>query len=336
MSLFTELNERTIDEDIECARAQIESATAQNLGEIRQVFLGKKSKIAQLSAAMGKLDAEKKRQVGELLHRARTTITQMISAKQASIDEALLAQKLVKDKIDVSLPVGASLGARHPVMRTRMQMERFFMRAGFDLAHGPEIETDNYNFAALNIAENHPARAMHDTFYLDAKHLLRTHTSPIQVRAMANGAPLAVICAGRVYRCDSDQTHSPMFHQMEGLLINEHTHFGELRGLIFAFLQDFFGKSVQVRFRPSFFPFTEPSVEVDILSQNGRWLEVLGGGMVHPSVLDMAGIDSSRYRGFAFGLGIERFAMLKYGIDDLRLFFQNDAQFLAQFSGEWA
>jgi phenylalanyl-tRNA synthetase alpha chain len=212
------------------------------------------------------------------------------------------------------------------------RMQQFFVQAGFNVATGPEVESDYYNFEALNIPSHHPARAMHDTFYFDAHYLLRTHTSPVQIRTMEQSAPpIRIICPGRVYRNDSDQTHSPMFHQLEGLMVTESSTFAELKGLISEFLQAFFGKELTVRFRPSFFPFTEPSAEVDILDDNGKWLEVMGCGMVHPQVLTNCGIDSDKYTGFAFGMGIERFAMLYYGIDDLRLFFQNDVRFLQQF-----
>ena len=212
------------------------------------------------------------------------------------------------------------------------RMQQYFIQAGFNVATGPEVESDYYNFEALNIPSHHPARAMHDTFYFDAHYLLRTHTSPVQIRTMEkNEPPIRIICPGRVYRNDSDQTHSPMFHQLEGLMVTESSTFAELKGLISEFLEAFFAKELTVRFRPSFFPFTEPSAEVDILDDNGKWLEVMGCGMVHPQVLTNCGIDSEKYTGFAFGMGIERFAMLYYGIDDLRLFFQNDVRFLKQF-----
>ena len=213
------------------------------------------------------------------------------------------------------------------------RISQFFIQAGFSVAEGPEVEDDYHNFEALNIPSHHPARAMHDTFYFDVHHLLRTHTSSVQIRSMQAGQPpIRIICPGRVYRCDSDQTHSPMFHQIEGLLITEDTSFAELKGLIVQFLNVFFEKELKVRFRPSYFPFTEPSAEVDIMDERGRWLEVLGCGMVHPSVLKNCGIDPERYKGFAFGLGVERFAMLRYNVNDLRLFFQNDVRFLRQFA----
>lgn len=327
-----DLDTVVLDAYVDASLLAIQNADAKTFDAIKARF-GKKGELAKLSAQMGKLDAEQKKHFGELLHRARNAISDALAQKTQALDAQALMQKLSAERIDIGLEI-PSKGAIHPVMLVQRQMEDFFIRQGFGVANGPEIEDDLHNFSALNIADNHPARAMHDTFYIDPVHLLRTHTSPVQVRTMRQSAPpIAVVCAGRVYRCDSDQTHSPMFHQMEGLWVGEHTDFASLRGLMFAFLQDFFGKDVKVRFRPSFFPFTEPSAEVDILSHNGRWLEVLGCGMVHPNVLDMAGIDSKRYQGFAFGMGIERMAMLKFGIDDLRLFFQNDVRFLAQFGG---
>jgi len=213
------------------------------------------------------------------------------------------------------------------------RIEAFFTRIGYSIAEGPEIEDDYHNFEALNIPSHHPARAMHDTFYFDAHHLLRTHTSPVQVRVMeAQQPPIRIICPGRVYRCDYDQTHSPMFHQVEGLIIDKGISFADLKGTLEQFLREFFEEDVKVRFRPSYFPFTEPSIEVDIDRGDGKWLEVLGCGMVHPKVLEMSGIDSEVYTGFAFGMGVERFAMLRYGVDDLRLFFENDLRFLGQFN----
>jgi phenylalanyl-tRNA synthetase alpha chain len=220
----------------------------------------------------------------------------------------------------------------HPVTRTLERIEAFFGRIGYSVAEGPEIEDDYHNFEALNIPAHHPARAMHDTFYFDAHTLLRTHTSPVQVRTMeAQQPPLRIICPGRVYRCDYDQTHSPMFHQVEGLLVDRNITFADLKGTLEQFLREFFEEDVKVRFRPSYFPFTEPSIEVDIDRGDGKWLEVLGCGMVHPKVFAYSGIDAERFTGFAFGMGVERLAMLRYGVDDLRLFFENDLRFLGQF-----
>lgn len=282
---------------------------------------------------LGSLDPEGKKTIGGQLHEVRTQINASLQQAQTDLDNKALQAKLASESIDITLPArGQQAGNLHPVTLTAERMQAFFRQAGFSVATGPEVESDYYNFEALNIPSHHPARAMHDTFYFDANYLLRTHTSSVQIRTMEKSEPpIRIICPGRVYRCDSDQTHSPMFHQMEGLMISKSSNFAELKGLIHEFLDAFFGKKMTVRFRPSFFPFTEPSAEVDILSDNGKWLEVLGCGMVHPQVLKNCGIDPNEYTGFAFGMGIERFAMLYYGIDDLRLFFQNDLRFLKQF-----
>lgn len=303
--------------------------------KVRQVFLGKKSPLAHLSKQMGALAVQDKKTLGDRLHLIRTQLTELIDETQRTQDAIRLQEALQASKVDVTLPARPRpRGSLHPVTLTTKKMTDFFHHLGFDIETGPEIESDFYNFEALNIPASHPARAMHDTFYFDATRLLRTHTSPVQIRAMQNArqdAPLAIICPGRVYRCDSDQTHSPMFHQMEGLFVAPSANFATLKSLILSFLRTFFQADVQVRFRPSFFPFTEPSAEVDILGQNGKWLEVMGCGMVHPNVLAHAGFDPNA-RAFAFGMGIERFAMLAYEVSDLRLFFQNDQRFLAQFS----
>ncbi len=303
------------------------------LNDLRVTLTGKKSPINALSKQMGKLTPDEKKQYGGWLHQVRTTIQNALTEQQSKLEELALQAKLASERIDVTLPArGRKRGQLHPVTMTTRRMQQFFVQAGFNVATGPEVEHDYYNFEALNIPSHHPARAMHDTFYFDAHYLLRTHTSPVQIRTMKDGEPpIRIICPGRVYRCDSDQTHSPMFHQMEGLMVSKSSNFAELKGLVNEFLQAFFGKELSVRFRPSFFPFTEPSAEVDILADNGKWLEVMGCGMVHPQVLENCGIDSNEYTGFAFGMGIERFAMLYYGIDDLRLFFQNDVRFLGQF-----
>ena len=306
---------------------------AQDLGQFRASVTGKKSALTNWSKQMGKLDAQQKKQVGGWLHAVRTRINEALSNRQTELETEALNAKLASETIDVTLPAkGQQKGQLHPVTMTARRMQQFFKQAGFNVATGPAVESDYYNFEALNIPAHHPARAMHDTFYFDAHYLLRTHTSPVQIRTMQAGKPpIRIICPGRVYRNDSDQTHSPMFHQLEGLMVTEKSTFAELKGLILAFLQAFFAKELEVRFRPSFFPFTEPSAEVDILSDSGKWLEVMGCGMVHPKVLQNCGIDSNEYTGFAFGMGIERFAMLYYGIEDLRLFFQNDVRFLRQF-----
>jgi phenylalanyl-tRNA synthetase alpha chain len=268
----------------------------------------------------------------------------LIGARKTELEYAAVEAQLAQETIDVTLPGrGQSTGGIHPVTRTIERMEDFFTEIDFDVVEGPEIESDYYNFEALNIPAHHPARAMHDTFYIDENTVLRTHTSPVQVRVMeSREPPLRVICPGRVYRCDSDLTHTPMFHQVEGLLIDEHSTFSDLKGLIEDFLRVFFEHELQVRFRPSYFPFTEPSAEVDIqcvncggkgcrvCSQTG-WLEIMGCGMVHPRVFEHSKIDTEKFSGFAFGMGVERLAMLRYGVNDLRLFFDNDLRFLEQF-----
>ncbi len=304
------------------------------LDQVRVQFTGKKSQLTEFSKALGKLDPEERKSQGAALHQVREAINGALTAKQAELQQAELNAKLASETIDISLPArGQQLGTIHPVTQVIERISQFFIQAGFSVAEGPEVEDDYHNFEALNIPSHHPARAMHDTFYFDVHHLLRTHTSSVQIRSMQAGQPpIRIICPGRVYRCDSDQTHSPMFHQIEGLLITEDTSFAELKGLIVQFLNVFFEKELKVRFRPSYFPFTEPSAEVDIMDERGRWLEVLGCGMVHPSVLKNCGIDPERYKGFAFGLGVERFAMLRYNVNDLRLFFQNDVRFLRQFT----
>ena len=271
-------------------------------------------------------------------------LQELIGERKTALDATAVKAKLEQESIDVTMPGRAkTIGGVHPVTQTIERMEDFFSAIGFDVVEGPEIEDDYHNFEALNIPAHHPARAMHDTFYVDEHTVLRTHTSPVQVRVMeSQEPPLRIICPGRVYRCDSDLTHTPMFHQVEGLLIDEHSSFSDLKGLIEDFLRVFFERDLEVRFRPSYFPFTEPSAEVDIqcvncggkgcrvCSQTG-WLEVMGCGMVHPKVFEAAGIDTEKYSGFAFGMGVERLAMLRYGVNDLRLFFDNDLRFLEQF-----
>ncbi|MEY2863732.1 MAG: hypothetical protein RLY58_1439 [Pseudomonadota bacterium] len=304
------------------------------LDQVRVQFTGKKSQLAEFSKSMGKLDPEARKTQGAALHQVREAINGALNARQAALQQAALDAQLAAETIDISLPArGQALGSIHPVTQVMERISGFFTRAGFSVERGPEVEDDYHNFEALNIPSHHPARAMHDTFYFDAHHLLRTHTSSVQIRTMEQqGLPIRIICPGRVYRCDSDQTHSPMFHQVEGLVIAKDASFAELKGLIVQFLTVFFEKELTVRFRPSYFPFTEPSAEVDIMDERGRWLEVLGCGMVHPNVLSSCGIDPNEYKGFAFGLGVERFAMLRYDVNDLRLFFQNDVRFLKQFA----
>jgi phenylalanyl-tRNA synthetase alpha chain len=316
------------------------------LDEVRVHYLGKKGLLTAQLKQLGALPADQRPAAGQEINRVKQQVQQQLDARRAALLSADLDRQLAGEKIDVTLPGrGQSHGGLHPVSLTLRRIEQLFRPLGFSVAEGPEIEDDHHNFGALNIPDHHPARAMHDTFYFDAHTLLRTHTSPVQVRVMEEHAPpLRVIAPGRVYRCDSDLTHTPMFNQVEGLVVDEHASFASLRGLIDDFLRAFFERSdLAVRFRPSYFPFTEPSAEVDIqcvicsgdgcrvCSQSG-WLEVLGCGMVHPSVFDNVGIDNERYTGFAFGMGVERLAMLRYGVNDLRLFFENDLAFLEQFN----
>jgi len=314
------------------------------LEQLRIDYLGKKGRITALLKGLGKLSAEERPKAGALVNVVKQELQELIGVRKATLDSAAVEAQLAAQTIDVTLPGrGQSTGGIHPVTRTMERMEDFFTAIGFDVVEGPEIEDDYHNFEALNIPAHHPARAMHDTFYVDEHTVLRTHTSPVQVRVMeSQEPPLRIICPGRVYRCDSDLTHTPMFHQVEGLLIDEHSSFADLKGLIEDFLRVFFERKLQVRFRPSYFPFTEPSAEVDIQCVNcggdgcrvcshTGWLEIMGCGMVHPKVFEYSNIDTEKYSGFAFGMGVERLAMLRYGVNDLRLFFDNDLRFLEQF-----
>lgn len=315
------------------------------LEELRVSYLGKKGALTGLLKNLGQLSAEDRPKAGAEINAVKQQLNEQLNARKASLQGAALAAQLAEEAIDVTLPGRrAETGSLHPITRTIQRMETFFSSMGFEVVEGPEIEDDYHNFEALNIPAHHPARAMHDTFYVDDTHVLRTHTSGVQVRTMeAQQPPIRVICPGRVYRCDSDLTHSPMFHQVEGLLIDETSNFGHLKGLLEDFLQAFFERDdLSVRLRPSYFPFTEPSAEVDIqcvkcsgagcrVCSHTGWIEVLGCGMVNPKVLEMSGIDPDKYRGFAFGMGVERLSMLRYGIGDLRLNFDNDLRFLAQF-----
>ena len=334
-------------EDIKAeAAAAIEAAAdVAALEELRVSYLGKKGALTGLLKGLGQLSAEERPKAGAEINAVKQVLNEQLNACKESLQSEALSAQLAAEAIDVTLPGRrAEAGALHPITRTIQRMETFFASMGFDVVEGPEIEDDYHNFEALNIPAHHPARAMHDTFYVDDTHVLRTHTSGVQVRTMeTQSPPIRVICPGRVYRCDSDLTHSPMFHQVEGLLIDETSNFGHLKGLLEDFLQAFFERDdLSVRLRPSYFPFTEPSAEVDIqcvkcsgegcrvCSYTG-WIEVLGCGMVNPKVLEMSGIDPDKYRGFAFGMGVERLSMLRYGIGDLRLNFDNDLRFLAQF-----
>jgi phenylalanyl-tRNA synthetase alpha chain len=303
------------------------------LDEVRVQYLGKKGVLTQQLKQLGSLPAEERPGAGQAINRAKQSLQEAIEARKAALRDLELEAKIASQSVDVTLPGrGVRSGGPHPVTRTMDRMEEIFRRAGFTVYSGPEIEDEFHNFEALNIPESHPARAMHDTFYFPSGHLLRTHTSPVQIRAMReDGVPIRMIAPGKVYRCDSDQTHTPMFHQVEGLVVDEGISFANLKAVLHGFLETFFERKVQLRFRPSYFPFTEPSAEVDVSWGEG-WLEVLGCGMVHPRVLEHVGVDTEKYTGYAFGMGVERLAMLRYGVNDLRLFFENDLRFLRQFS----
>ncbi len=310
----------------------------QALDQVRVDYLGKKGILTQQLKSLGNLSAEERPAAGQKINEAKQQVQEAINSRRDGLEKAALEKKLASESIDVTLPGrGQDLGGLHPVTRTLQRIEQFFSRAGYTVEQGPEIEDDYHNFEALNIPGHHPARAMHDTFYFNPGTLLRTHTSPVQVRTMEAGKPpFRMICPGRVYRCDSDMTHTPMFHQVEGLLVEEKVSFADLKSTVEEFLRVFFERDLKVRFRPSYFPFTEPSAEVDIewgREPDGsiKWLEVMGCGMVHPKVFEHCGIDADQYRGFAFGLGVERLAMLRYGVNDLRMFFENDLRFLRQF-----
>jgi phenylalanyl-tRNA synthetase alpha chain len=334
------------------AQAKEQASAAKDLSvldDVRVRYLGKKGELTLQLKRIGSLPAELRPDFGKWVNLAKNEVQEKITACKGQLEQENLNQKLAEECIDVTLP-GRSTGhgGQHPVSRTLQRLEDIFVSMGFAVEEGPEIEDDFHNFEALNIPPSHPARAMHDTFYLkdnnqQEKGVLRTHTSPVQVRFMENNEPpFRIIAPGRVYRCDSDVTHTPMFHQIEGLFVDENVSFAELKGVLSEFLKIFFDKDLDVKFRPSFFPFTEPSAEVDIscvmcsgsgcrVCSHSGWLEVLGCGMVHPEVFRHAGIDSEKYTGFAFGLGVERLAMLRYGVNDLRLFFENDLSFLKQF-----
>lgn len=327
------------------ALAAVQQATDVNaLEQIRVQYLGKKGELTQVMKTLGNLPADERPKVGALVNEAKEQVQSRLNERKELLESAALNEKLAAEQVDVTLPGRGQLsGGLHPVTRTMERIEEFFARIGYAVAEGPEVEDDYHNFEALNIPGHHPARAMHDTFYFNANTLLRTHTSPVQVRTMeSQEPPIRIVCPGRVYRCDSDLTHSPMFHQVEGLLVDREVSFADLKGTIEEFLRVFFEKELAVRFRPSFFPFTEPSAEVDIqcvmchgdgcrVCKQTGWLEVMGCGMVHPNVFRASGIDPEKYQGFAFGMGVERLAMLRYGVNDLRLFFDNDLRFLAQF-----
>ena len=304
------------------------------LEQVKARYLGKDGSLTVLLKGLGKLSAEERPAAGGRINQVKQGIEAALQQRRDALQKSRLVHQLTAESLDVTLPGrGMGTGGLHPITRTMERIEQLFHSLGFATASGPEIERDFYNFTALNIPENHPARAMHDTFYIDPQHVLRTHTSPVQIHYMEDHRPpLKIISSGRVYRVDSDATHSPMFHQVEGLWVDENVSFANLKGVVQDFLQRFFEQDdLQVRFRPSFFPFTEPSAEID-MSWNGGWLEIGGCGMVHPNVLKHVNIDSENYLGFAFGLGVERLAMLRYGVNDLRLFFESDLRFLKQFN----
>ncbi|NRQ44064.1 phenylalanine--tRNA ligase subunit alpha [Rheinheimera sp. YQF-2] len=314
-------------------RAVAAAADIPALETIRVEFLGKKGSITELLKSLGAMDPEQRKQAGAEINELKQQVQDALNARRDLLQHAQLAAKLAQEQIDVTLP-GRMLetGGLHPVTRTIERISAFFAELGFEVKHGPEIEDDFHNFDALNIPDHHPARADHDTFYFNPKLMLRTQTSGVQIRTMEQQQPpLRIISPGRVYRNDYDQTHTPMFHQVEGLMVDTKVSFTELKGILHDFLHNFFEEDLQIRFRPSFFPFTEPSAEVDVMGKNGKWLEVLGCGMVHPNVLRSVGIDPEVYSGFAFGMGVERLTMLRYGVTDLRAFFENDLRFLKQF-----
>ena len=328
-----------IESTIQQALAQIASADSPDALEgFRVALLGKNGSITAQLKSLGALPSDQRKAAGEAINRARDAIAEALAARKTELDAAALDARLATETLDVTLPGrNAARGGLHPVSRTLERITEIFGRLGYELADGPEIEDDWHNFEALNFPPHHPARAMHDTFYFGDGRLLRTHTSGVQVRYMKeHSPPLRMIAAGKVYRSDSDQTHSPMFHQVEGLLVDEHSSFADLKGTLAEFVRAFFERDFEMRFRPSYFPFVEPGAEVDIAWKqpdgSARWLEVLGCGMVHPNVLRNVGIDPEKYTGFAFGLGVERFAMLRYGVNDLRAFFENDIRFLEQFA----
>ncbi|GAC1676738.1 MAG: phenylalanine--tRNA ligase subunit alpha [Steroidobacteraceae bacterium] len=321
-----------------------QSASLAALDEVRVRLLGKKGALTEQLKTLGKLSAAERPAAGQRINDAKASIQAALEMHRIRLDQAALEEDLARGAIDVTLPGrGQEQGSLHPVTRTRLRIESIFRQAGFAVAAGPEVEDDFHNFEALNIPKNHPARAMHDTFYFPDGRLLRTHTSPVQIRSMrAQRPPLALIAPGRVYRMDSDMTHTPMFHQVEGMAVGENVSFANLKAMLHTFVERFFERRLAMRLRPSYFPFTEPSAEADIecvfcdgkgcrVCKHTGWLEILGCGMIHPNVLAAAGIDSEHWQGYAFGMGIDRLTMLRYGVDDLRLFFENDLQFLKQF-----
>jgi len=325
-----------IDELMSAAENALAAATdAAELDAVRVEYLGKKGTLTGLLKSLGKLSPDERRERGQQINACKQQLQQSIQQRREALESAAIEARLQDEAIDVTLPGrGNRSGGYHPVTRTIRRISTLFAQLGFSVAEGPEVENDYYNFEALNIPAHHPARAMHDTFYFDGGRLLRTHTSSVQIRHMeTHQPPLRIIAPGRVYRCDSDMTHTPMFHQVEGLLVDRNVALSDLMGHLEMFLKLFFDQdNVEIRFRPSYFPFTEPSTEVDIRIDGGNWLEVLGAGLVHPEVFRSAGVDPDEFSGYAFGLGVERLAMLRYGVSDLRMFFDNDLRFLQQFN----
>lgn len=336
-----------INKILEHAKADIAKAgSLKELDELRVSFLGKKSELTALLKGLGKLSKEERPKMGEAINQAKANVQMSLSDRKNQLETIELEKRILEERVDVSLPGrNVEMGGLHPITLTLNKIQSLFAKNGFEVELGPEIEDDFHNFSALNIPQHHPARAMHDTFYFDEHTVLRTHTSPVQIRTMQKQKPpLRIIAPGRVYRCDSDVTHTPMFHQVEGLVVDNDANFAQLKGLLIDFLRAYFEKEdLKVRFRPSYFPFTEPSAEADIecvicegegcrVCKKTGWLEVLGCGVVHPNVLLAVDVDPEEYNGFAFGMGVERLAMLRYGVDDLRLFFENDIRFLKQFN----
>lgn len=324
----------TLDNIVASASMAIVAAkTANDIQDLRVKYLGKKGELTEMMKTLGTLSPEERPKAGQLINVAKTTVQDLLNEKEASFKNAELNEKLAKEKIDITLSGrGNALGSLHPVTRVRERVTALFSQMGFTVAEGPEIEDEHHNFDALNFEDHHPAKESQDTFYFGDGKLLRTHTSPVQIRVMKKEKPpIRVITPGRVFRRDYDATHTPMFHQLEGLVIDEHCNFAQLKSLLQTFMNRFFEKEMRLRFRPSYFPFTEPSAEVDLGWDDGAWLEVLGCGMVHPNVLHNVGIDPQKYTGFAFGIGLDRLAMLRYNIRDLRMMFENDLRFLEQF-----
>ncbi|QOL25060.1 phenylalanine--tRNA ligase subunit alpha [Thalassotalea sp. LPB0316] len=323
-----------LDDIILQAEQAVAAATSPaELDAVRVNFLGKKGQLTEQMKNLGKLPKEEKPKAGQAINQAKQQVQKLITERGELLRAEEIKAKLAAESIDVTLPGNTNdLGGLHPVTRTIERIESFFTELGFEIKAGPEVEDDFHNFDALNIPEHHPARQDHDTFYFNPKLVLRTQTSGVQIRTMeAEKPPLRIISPGKVYRNDYDQTHTPMFHQVEGLLVDKNVSFTHLKGILHDFLHNFFEEDLEIRFRPSYFPFTEPSAEVDVMGKNGKWLEVLGCGMVHPNVLRSVGIDPEEYTGFAFGMGVERLTMLRYGVNDLRAFFENDLRFLKQF-----